>query len=133
MLSKTLQVAVLYSDLAVCKVEWSGKETLKRDDVLAIAIVHPKEEARRKRHQAVIEHDFYVLAWTDTECYLGGYDDDYYWFSLTEPWKPYGEGFTHRFPFTLPENSMLFEGVFVDKEVYAQAKLIFGDREGPMF
>ncbi len=128
-----MYIAVLYSNLHVAKVSWEERNILKRTEVLSIAIIHSDKPQQHKRQQAVCEYDYYVLAWTDDDCYLGGYNDDFYWFSLTEPWKPYGEGFWHRFPYELPQNSILFKGVMVAPEIYAKAKAIFGDRNGPMF
>jgi len=126
-------VVVLYGGLSLVRVPWDEKDMLVTDGVLSIAIVHSDPKNLNKRRQAVCEYDYYVLAWGDNSSYLGGYDDDFYWFSLTEPWKPHGEGFVHRFPYILPENSILFEGVMVDKEVYAGAKRIFSDRDGGMY
>jgi len=127
-------VAVMYGkDLRIVRVPWDQKQTLQFDDVICISLIHEDAYSKRKRQQAVIEFDYYTLVWTDTDCYLGGYDDDYYFFSLKEPWKPYGEGFIHRFPFIMPENSMLFEGVMISPEQYAKAKDIFNDRAGDMF
>ena len=127
------EIAVMYGDLSIVRVPWAERESLRRDYVLSIAILQPDRPRKHTRYQAVCEFDYYVLAWSETDCYLGGYDDNLYWFSLTEPWKKYGEGFIHKFPFILPENSILFEGVMIDKDEYAKAKKIFLDRDGGMY
>lgn len=126
-------IVVMYGGLSIVRVPWADRKTLPTTAVLAIAILHPDPRNLGKRRQAVIEFDHYVLAWTDTESYLGGYDDDFTWFSLTEPWKSSPQGFIHRFPYVMPTNSMLFEGAMVSPEQYAKALAIFGDREGPMY
>jgi len=128
-----VEIAVLYGDLSLKRVSWTEKQLLSRNDVLSIAIINLDQPDKKKRQQSICERDWYVLVWTNKDSHLGGYDDDMYFFSFTEPWKPYGEGFVHRFPYILPKNSMLFEGVMVKPDVYAEAKRILGDRDGEMY
>jgi len=120
----------MYADLNIIRVPWESKETLPTSDVLAIAICHPGKP--KKRRQVVFEHDYYILVWDDERCYLGGYNDDFYWFSLTAPHGRYGIGFVHQFPFLMPERAILFHGIMIDKHQYKAAKTIFTDREGAM-
>ena len=126
----TAEVAVLYSDLSIVRVPWARKDQLRIDKVLAVALVHPDRPAKSKRYQGVMEYDWYLLTWTADECLLGGYDEDYYWFSLTEPWLTPRKS---PLPFTVPADSILFEGVQVSAAVYEKAKLIYDDRSGGMF
>ena len=129
------EVAILYSDLNVVRVPWTDKKKLQQDNVLAIAVLQEDRPVignppSRSRYQAVIEFDWYVLTWTATDSYLGGYDDDdYLFFSLTKP----SELVDWRFPFLMPKNSLLFKGAQVVPEQYAKAKEIFNDRNGEMF
>ncbi len=128
-------VVVMYGDLSIVRVPFDEAGTLRRDDVIAIAISHPDQPVtglRKKRQQFAIRYDYYVLVWDDTGCYLGGYDDNLYWFSLTEPWKKYGEGFVHCFPYVMPENSITFKGVMISPEDFTKAEAICKDAEGPM-
>lgn len=127
------EIAVLYAGLKLVRVPWAEKETLKRDQVLSITILHPNRPTignppTRVRYQAISEYDWYVLSWTNSDSYLGGYDNDMCWRSFDKPEEAY-----HRFPYILPENSLLFEGIFVSKEEYVEAKIIFNDRNGRMF
>ena len=123
------EIAVLYAGLGVTRVPWGEKHLLRRDGVIAIAIVDPDRSRKDLRPQSSIEHDYYILVWTDKDCWLGGHDGDYGFFSLTDQ----GTDIDWRFPFVLPENSILFEGVYVDAEEYAKAKAIFLDRDGDMY
>ena len=121
-------VAVLYGDLSVVRVTWADKLSLRRDQVIAIAVLDPGRIHPRKRQQAVIEFDFYTLVWDEVACYLGGFDDDFYWHEFADPYTR----FEHRFPYRMPSGSMLFEGVMISPEDYAEAKRIFGDQRGSM-
>lgn len=123
------EVAVLYGDLTVTRVPWVDKLTLDRTQVIAIAVLDPHRANPRKRPQAVIEHDWYTLVWDDTACHLGGYDDNLYWHDFTDA----ATGWRHRFPYLMPSGSMVFEGVMLTPTLYAEAKGIYGDREGVMF
>lgn len=130
-----IEVVVMYEGLELVRVPWEQKHSLRRNGVLAVAISHAKQPSttlRKKRYQLVYEYDYYVLVWDETSCYLGGYNDDLYWFDFAEPWLPYGKGFVHRFPFVMPDRSIVFEGVQVPAEMYAQAKSIFTDVTGEM-
>lgn len=126
-----VEVAVLYDDLTLSRVPWRLKESLRLDGVLSIAVLHPDRPNLRKRGQALCELDYYLLVWDDEWCYLTGYDDNLNWFSLTHPWPP--NGMVHRFPYVVPETSLLFEGKMVEDDVYQKAKDIFNDRNGEMF
>lgn len=126
-------VAVMYGDLQIVRVPWEQKESLRRDYVICIAVINLENPRPHVRHQQAIENDYYVLTWDGDSCYLGGYDDDKYWFKFDRPWRSYGEGFIHKFPFILREQSILFEGVMVAPEVYKKAKEMFYDRRGVMY
>lgn len=128
MMART-EVAVLYESLVVVRVPWDEKETLRRDGVIAIAVLQTDREHPVKRQQAEIERDFYTLVWDDTSCYLGGYDDNLYWHDFADA----RTSFEHRFPYLMPPDSITFAGAFIDPDQYAKAKAIFVDREGPMF
>jgi len=121
------ELAVLYGDLSIIRVPWDKKETLQRDNVIAIAIVDPNRARKDLRPQSSIEHDYYILVWTDEDCWLGGHDGDYGFFSF------YGKGIDWRFPFILPKNSIVFEGVQISAEDYGKAKQMFKDRFGRMY
>lgn len=123
----------MYGDLSLVRVPWSEKESLRRDFVISIAVLHPERPRLHQRYQASIEYDYYALIWDDDSCYLGGWDDDKYWFNLHKPWLKYGEGFIYKFPYILPKTSILFEGVMIDGDLYAKAKKQFYDREGGMY
>lgn len=116
------QVAILYSDLNVVRVPWADKETLKRTDVLAIAVI-----SDGKRNQCSISHDYYQLIWTDTDCCLTGHDGDYGFFPFD------GSDPDWRFPFMMPEDCIEFEGVYVNKDDWQKALLIYADPNGGMF
>lgn len=122
-------VAVLYGDLSVVRVSWEEKLSLRRDQVIAIAVLDPDRSYPRKRQQAVIEFDFYALVWDAVSCYLGGFDDNLYWHDFADPYRR----FEHRFPYRMPTDSILFEGVMISPEDYAEAKRIFGDQRGAFF
>lgn len=107
------------------KAAWRDRHTLCRDRVLAVALIHPGNPKRGRHFRIEYEHDFYVLLWDDDWSRLHPYDDDQYWFSNTDPWGKYGEGFIHRFPFILPERSIVFEGLMVSKEQYENAREAF--------
>ena len=117
-------IAILYSGLNLVRVQWDRKDTLLHHDVICIAVIHPDN----KRFQSAIGHDYYQLIWTDDDCCLTGHDGDYGFFSLTDPGQV-----DWRFPFIMPENVIEFEGVYVSKEEYAEAKLLFADPDGGMF
>lgn len=120
-----VEVAVLYEELKLIRVPWDGKHELRHDGVVAIAICG----TGHKRVQSEISHDFYELVWTDTDCCLTGHDGDYGFFSLTKLKKDPD----WRFPFILPENCIEFEGVYVDKDEWQEALLIYSDPNGGMF
>lgn len=120
----TVEVAVLYANLAVVRVRWEDKRTLQLDEVIAVSVVSRKYH---KRLLAEIEHDYYLLIWTDTEVCLSGHDDDYLFCSLDGP------GYRWRFPFDLPLHSIEFKGATIDAVEYEKAKAIFGDPQGPMY
>jgi len=133
-------IAICYGDLSVVRVPWKDKRRLQTDQVLCIALINNEHPRPYDRQQGAIRNDFYLLAWDDDACCLWGYDDNLYWFNFANPWDKWGEdpkapgiGFTHRNPFSMLRNSIVFEGVFVDKRVFAQAALIFDDRDGPMY
>ena len=117
------EIAILYERLQLVRVDWADRQTLRRDGVIAITICAPGQ-----RYQSSIAHDYYQLVWTEKDCCLTGHDGDYGFFSLTEPGV-----IDWRFPFILPENSIEFLGVYVSKEEYAEARIIFGDPNGDMF
>lgn len=126
-------VAVLYGDQSIVRAEWADREALKTTDVLAISLCcHHRPAAELKsRYQATSYHDFYVLTWDDSSCWLGGYDDNEAWFGFDEPWE--ASNITWRFPYLLAGNSILFEGVQVPKEEWEAALAKFDDRDGVMF
>lgn len=126
-------VVVMYGDLEVVRVPWEKKETLRKDYVIGVAVTQVNNPRPDVRRQGIIEFDYYTLVWDETSCYLGGYDDDMYWFNFENPHESYGEGFIYKFPFILPENSILFEGVMIEPDLYKEAKQIFNDRQGNMF
>ncbi len=126
-------IVVLYSGLKLVEVSWSKKHTLQRNNVLSIAVINKDVRNKRKRRQAVCEYDNYVLAWTDGYSYLGGFNDDFCWMSLTEPWEPQGKGYIFKFPYDQAWDSILFEGVQVSAEEYAKARVIFSDLKGRMY
>lgn len=123
-----IEVAVMYADLHIERVPWGAKDTLRRDGVICIAVLNDKRQYFSKRQQALIEHDFYILTWTDTECCLTWHDGDYGFFSFDKP-----EQADWRFPFILTPNSIVFEGETIESEEYAKAKSIFADLQGGMF
>ena len=114
------EITVLYDDLNITKVAWDEKHSLRLDKVLAIAILNGG-----KRNQSVILHDYYHLIWTDTDCCLTGHDGDYGFYGV--------DGVDWRFPFLMPENSIEFEGVYVSKDDWEKALLIYADPDGGMF
>jgi len=120
---QSVDIVVLYEGLKLVRVAWDLKNILSREGVIALAIC-----AFGKRYQSSIHHDYYQLVWTDIDCCLTGHDGDYGFFSLTEPGVV-----DRRFPFILPENSIEFHGVYVSKDEYNEAKLIFADLNGGMF
>lgn len=109
------EIAVLYRGLVRKCVPWGRRETLKRDDVLAVEL-----SGGHDRRQALIGHDWYYLVWTEADCCLVPYDGTDTFFSLTEPNR-----LSTRFPFVLPDNCIVFEGVYVGSEEYEEAKRIF--------
>lgn len=119
------EIAVLYNDLALVRVPWSEKHSLKCEDVEAIAIID-----NGKRDQCKIGHDFYYLVWTDIDCNLSGHDGDFGFY-------PFDGGPPEwRFPFILPENSIVFttENSMLDKkEDWAKVLEIYADPDGGMF
>jgi hypothetical protein len=116
------EVAVMYSGLRIVRVPWAGRESLQRDDVIAVAVINDAHV----RRCAVIEYDWYQLIWTDTDYCLTGHDEPYRFFNLE------GRVVETRFPFVMPENSIEFEGVQVSAAEYAKAKEIFADPDGGM-
>jgi len=120
-----VEVAVLYGDLSIVRVPWDEKLTLRRDNVIAIAVLNSLDI---KRRQSSIEHDYYQIIWTDEDCCLTGHDGDYGFSRFDNP-----QVVDWRFPFILPENSIEFEGITIDKEEYAKAKSIYSDPDGGMF
>lgn len=126
-------IAVLYGDLEIIRVSWGEKKSLRKEYVIAVAVIQVDNPRPHVRRQGVIEFDYYTLVWDDTSCYLGGYNDDMYWFNFENPHESYGKGFTYKFPFILPKNSILFEGVMIDGNLYQKAKQIFNDRKGGMY
>lgn len=123
-----MEVAVMYADLQIQRVAWRDKDSLRRDGVICIAVLNPLRKHFTKRPQALIEHDFYLLTWTDTECCLTGHNGDYGFYSFAKP-----EQVDWRFPFILTPNSIVFEGGTIPSERYAEAKLIYADPAGGMF
>lgn len=117
------EIAVLYNNLRVVRVPWVEKLSLRRDNVLALAVLN-----NGKRNQCSILHDYYQLIWTDADCCLTGHDGDYGFYSLDEP-----NVVDWRFPFVIPENCIEFEGVYVDKEDWQRALEIYADPDGGMF
>ena len=117
------EVAVLYDDLNVIRVPWNKKRSLQTNQVLAIAILH----SDRKRNQCSILHDYYQLVWTDDDCCLTGHDGDYGFYNL------HTIGVDWRFPFIMPQNCIEFEGIYVSKEDWQKALLIYADPGGGMF
>lgn len=115
------EIAVLYNTLQVTRVSWAQRRSLQTDQVLAIAILYPG----MKRNQCAILHDYYQLIWTDDACCLTGHDGDYGFYN--------GDTVYWRFPFLLPENSIEFEGVYVSKDDWEKALLIYADPDGGMF
>lgn len=116
------EVAVLYDDLTVKRVDWDDRRTLKQDKVLAIAVTN-----NGKRTQGSISHDYYQLIWTDTDCCLTGHDGDYGFFPFD------GGDPDWRFPFVIPTHCIEFEGVYVDKDDWQKALEIYADPDGGMF
>lgn len=126
----------MYGDLSVKRVPLKEAKSLRRDGVIAISVTHPRQPGttlRKKCYQLAFEYDFYTIVWDEMGCFLGGYNEDMHWFDYKTPWKKYGEGFTHRFPYEMPENSVTFEGTFIDKGEYVKAKKMFTDPQGVMF
>lgn len=118
----TTEVAILYSDLKVIRVPWADKHSLRRDYVLAMAVL-----IGGKRNQCSISHDYYQLVWSDTDCCLTGHNGDYGFYSFD------GDDTDWRFPFLMPDNSIEFESIYVGKEVWGKALEIYADPNGGMF
>lgn len=117
------EIAVLYASLELVRVPWKDKQTLKLEDVEAIAVIG------KRWRQCSILHDYYQLVWTDTDCHLSGHDGDYgfYPFGARDPdW---------RFPFIIPENSLEFttESSYLSKKDWQKALEIYADPNGGMF
>ena len=125
-------IIVLYGDRRITRVHWGEKHKLRLDFVLAINITHPNDPKAAKRGP-VFMHDKYVLVWDERSYYLDGYDDSTYWFDLEKPYMPYGEGYVAKFPYEMPKNSILFEGVMIDQNLWQEALKIIHDREGGMY
>lgn len=115
-------IAVLYKDLKIVRVPWAEKQTLKRDTVLAIAVLDGG-----KRNQCSISHDYYQLIWTETDCCLTGHDGDYGFYPFD------GGPPDWRFPFQMSGYCIEFEGVYVSKEDWQRALAIYADPDGGMF
>jgi len=103
------EISVLYSDLSIVRVPWDKKETLRRDEVIAIST----------KEQHSIEHDYYHIIWDDFGYCLTGHDDMYAFHSFNS-----GE-VEWRFPYILPKNSIEFKGQTIPQSEYEKAKVIF--------
>lgn len=113
------EVAVLYGDLDIVRVPWNEKQSLQRDQVLAVAVIRPGVI-----RQCSILHDYYQLIWTETEFCLTGHDGDYGFYGA--------DGVDWRFPFVLPDNCIEFDGVYVNNDDWQKALLIYADPNGGM-
>lgn len=113
----------------IVRVPWEDRLCLRRTGVVAISLIHASRPHPTKRYQQAISLDIYHLIWTDTDCYLGGHTEDFLFCKLTET----GENRSWRFPYILPKNCMEFEGIYVSKEAWHEARKIYADPNGLMF
>lgn len=122
------EIAIIYGDLTERRVAWEDRLRLVTTDVLHIALIIP---GQAQRYQSSTFHDFYHLIWDDaeTECCLTGHDDDFAWFSLTDP----ARNPVWRFPYDKPANLIEFVGVYVDNATYRTAVARDDDRDGIMY
>ncbi len=120
------EIAVLYTGLNLVRVPWDEKERLKRDGVIAIAVLIA---GQNKRFLCSIGHDYYQLVWTDKDCCLTGHDGDYGFYKFADP----NRDTDWRFPFIMPKNCIEFEGAYADKDEWGKALLIYADQSGRMF
>lgn len=114
------EIAVLYGDLTIVRVPWVEKHSLETDQVLAIAVMQTG-----LFRQCSILHDYYQLIWTEDACCLTGHDGDYGFFGVA--------GVDWRFPFVMPENCIEFDSVYVNKDDWQKALLIYADPDAGMF
>ncbi len=125
-------VAVMYTDLEIKRVPWAEKESLLCDGVLAVSVVHPGRSRDDTHWRGESFSDYYVLAWTDEDYTLFGYDAGRRWRSLEWPLDARKTDQALRLPYTLPDPHIIFVGKQVADEVWREAQARFWDPERGM-